>query len=41
VVFNRAPDWSLTAIAAAIIAVVFSSAFFMFKRMDKYFADVI
>jgi lipopolysaccharide transport system permease protein len=41
VVFNRAPDWPLTAIAAAIIAVVFSSAFFMFKRMDKYFADVI
>jgi lipopolysaccharide transport system permease protein len=41
VVFNRAPDWSLTAIAAAIIAVVFSSAFVMFKRMDKYFADVI
>jgi lipopolysaccharide transport system permease protein len=41
VVFNREPDWSLTAIAAAIIAVVFSSAFFMFKRMDKYFADVI
>jgi homopolymeric O-antigen transport system permease protein len=41
VVFNRAPDWPLTAIAAAMIAVVFASAFFMFKRMDKYFADVI
>jgi lipopolysaccharide transport system permease protein len=41
VVFNRAPDWPLTAVAAAIIAAVFVSAFIMFKRMDKYFADVI
>jgi lipopolysaccharide transport system permease protein len=41
VVFNRAPDWPLTAVAAAIIAAVFASAFIMFKRMDKYFADVI
>ena len=41
VVFNRAPDWSLTAVAAAIIGVVFASAFVLFKRMDKYFADVI
>jgi hypothetical protein len=28
-------------VAGAIIVVVFGSAFFMFKRMDKYFADVI
>ena len=41
VVFNRPPDWTLTFVAAAIIVVVFASAFVMFKRMDKYFADVI
>lgn len=41
VVFNRAPDWGLTAMATATILVVLVAAFFMFKRMDKYFADVI
>src|SRR5262245_2536431 len=41
VVVNRAPDWSLTAMSASIIAAVFITASFMFKRMDKYFADVI
>jgi len=41
VVFNRAPDWTLTLISASIIAAVFVSAAIMFKRMDKYFADVI
>ena len=41
VVFNQPPDWTLTFVAASIIVVVFASAFVMFKRMDKYFADVI
>ena len=41
VVFNRAPDWPLTAIASAIIVAVLTIAFTSFKRMDKYFADVI
>jgi lipopolysaccharide transport system permease protein len=40
-VFGRAPDWQLTAISAAMIVGVFVIAFVMFKRMDKYFADVI
>ena len=40
-VFGRAPDWQLTAISAAKIVGVFVIAFVMFKRMDKYFADVI
>jgi lipopolysaccharide transport system permease protein len=40
-VFGRAPDWQLTAISAAMILGVFVVAFVMFKRMDKYFADVI
>jgi len=41
VVFNRPPDWTLTLISASIIAAVFVSAAVVFKRMDKYFADVI
>jgi ABC-type polysaccharide/polyol phosphate export permease len=41
IVFGRAPDWTLTATASAIVAVLFIGAFAMFKRMDKYFADVI
>ena len=41
VVFDRPPDWALTTIATAIIGAVFASSFLMFKRMDKYFADVI
>ena len=40
-VFGRAPDWQLTAISAAITIALFTAAFIMFKRMDKYFADVI
>jgi lipopolysaccharide transport system permease protein len=40
-VFGRAPDWPLTAMSAAITVVLFTAAFVMFKRMDKYFADVI
>jgi lipopolysaccharide transport system permease protein len=40
-VFGRAPDWQLTAMSAAITLALFTAAFVMFKRMDKYFADVI
>jgi lipopolysaccharide transport system permease protein len=40
-VFSRPPDWSVVAVSAALTLVVFSGAFVMFKRMDKYFADVI
>ena len=40
-VFGRAPDRSLTAVSAAMTLVLFVGAFVMFKRMDKYFADVI
>jgi len=40
-VFGRAPDWSIVSVSAAITLVLFVSAFVMFKRMDKYFADVI
>jgi lipopolysaccharide transport system permease protein len=41
VVFNRAPDWPLTAGAALMIVTLFVAACVLFKRMDKYFADVI
>src|SRR4051794_39631045 len=40
-IFNRAPDWSLTLVSAGIIVALFSASFVMFKKMDKYFADVI
>jgi len=40
-VFGRAPDWGIASVSAAITLVLFVSAFVMFKRMDKYFADVI
>jgi lipopolysaccharide transport system permease protein len=40
-VFGRPPDWPLMAISAAITIGLFTGAFGTFKRMDKYFADVI
>jgi lipopolysaccharide transport system permease protein len=40
-VFGRAPDWPLVGISAAITALLFAAAFASFKKMDKYFADVI
>ena len=40
-VFGRAPDWTLTAISASMAVAIFGGAFVMYKRMDKYFADVI
>ena len=40
-VFGRAPDWTLVAVSGAIIVVLLAASLVMFKRMDKYFADVI
>jgi lipopolysaccharide transport system permease protein len=40
-VFGRAPEWPLVGVSAAITLALFTSAFVLFKRMDKYFADVI
>ena len=40
-VFNRPPDWALTAVSAALTLALFMAAFAGFKRSDKYFADVI
>ncbi len=40
-VFGRAPDWSLTGVAGAITIGVLVASYVTFKRMDRYFADVI
>ena len=40
-VFGRAPDWTLMAVSGGITLGLFVAAFISFKRMDKYFADVI
>lgn len=40
-VFGRAPDWDVLAISASLIAAVFAGALLLFKKTDKYFADVI
>jgi lipopolysaccharide transport system permease protein len=40
-VFGRAPDWALVGTSAAITLALFMAAFVGFKKMDRYFADVI
>src|SRR6478752_8202467 len=40
-VFGRAPDWQVVGISAALIGLLLGASIAMFKRMDKYFADVI
>jgi lipopolysaccharide transport system permease protein len=41
IVFGRAPDWALAGSSTTLIVGVVAVAFITFKRMDKYFADVI
>lgn len=41
IVFGRAPDWPLVGVAATITMALLIVALALFKRMDKYFADVI
>ena len=41
VVYGREPDWALLGVSAALSAAVLVGAFVLFKRLDKYFADVI
>jgi lipopolysaccharide transport system permease protein len=40
-VFGRAPDWNVVAISASMIVAIFLAAVLLFKKTDKYFADVI
>lgn len=40
-VFGRAPEWDVVGVSAALIVSLFLAALLLFKRTDKYFADVI
>src|SRR5262245_4836151 len=40
-VFGRAPEWPVVGVSAAIIVTIFAAALVLFKKTDKYFADVI
>jgi lipopolysaccharide transport system permease protein len=40
-VFGRAPEWDVVAISTALIVALFLGALLLFKKTDKYFADVI
>jgi lipopolysaccharide transport system permease protein len=40
-VFGREPEWAVVGISTALILTVFVSALVLFKRTDKYFADVV
>jgi len=41
IVYGRAPDWGLLALSASLTLASCVGAFILFKRLDKYFADVI
>ena len=40
-VFGRAPDWTLVGVSTAMVVTLLVASIVLFKRMDKYFADVI
>jgi lipopolysaccharide transport system permease protein len=40
-VFGRAPDWNVVGISAALIVAIFVAGIVLFKKTDRYFADVI
>jgi lipopolysaccharide transport system permease protein len=39
--FGREPDWSVVSVSAALILMIFVGALTLFKRTERYFADVI
>jgi homopolymeric O-antigen transport system permease protein len=41
VVYGREPDWTLLALSASLTLTACVGSFVLFKRLDKYFADVI
>ena len=41
VIFNRAPDWGVVSVSAALILTLLTASAILFKKTDKYFADVI
>jgi lipopolysaccharide transport system permease protein len=40
-VFGREPNWGVVGVSAGLIAVTFMAGVVLFKKTDKYFADVI
>lgn len=40
-VFGRAPEWEVVGTSATLIVALFIGALLLFKKTDKYFADVI
>ena len=40
-VFGREPEWAVVGISTALIVTIFTGALVLFKRTDKYFADVV
>jgi lipopolysaccharide transport system permease protein len=40
-VFDRAPDWTLVGVSTAMIGALLVGSLILFKKIDKYFADVI
>ena len=40
-VFGREPEWPVVGISAAMIVAIFAGSIVLFKKTDKYFADVI
>ncbi len=40
-IFGREPDWQVVGISASIVVTIFIGAIVLFKKTDKYFADVI
>lgn len=41
VLFNREPEWPVVGVSAALITALFVVSLMLFKKADKYFADVI
>ena len=41
VVFGRPPEWDVLGVSAGLIAAILVGAVVLFKKTDKYFADVI
>jgi lipopolysaccharide transport system permease protein len=41
IVYGREPDWALVSLSASLSVTIFLGGWLLFKRLDKYFADVI
>ena len=41
IVYGREPDWQLLGLSASLTLTVFIGSFVLFKKLDRYFADVI